>query len=206
MEGTVGEIRAFAGNFAPRTWMFCQGQQMSLSQYQVLYAIIGTIYGGDGVNTFNLPNIASRIVVGAGQGAGLSAYPLGQVNGQENHTLTSSELPAHTHQITPTYSTTAASVNISLNAVASSGAENSPVGNYLAQDSSGTDNVYANPANSPNLVNLNSNAAQLSNLSPPIPGVTIGVAGSSLPHNNIQPLLAVNYIICIEGLFLQETK
>jgi len=201
MEGTVGEIRAFAGNFAPRTWMFCQGQQMSLSQYQVLYAVIGTTYGGDGMNTFKLPNIASRIVVGAGQGVGLSAYSLGQMNGEENHTLTSSELPMHNHQIAPTFSTTAASVNISLNAVASAGAELSPVGNYLAQDSSGTDNVYASPANSPNLVDLNINAAQVSNLSPPIPNVTIGIAGSSLPHNNIQPVLAVSYIICIEGLF-----
>lgn len=201
MEGTVGEIRAFAGTFAPINWKFCQGQQMDLSQYYVLYAIIGTIYGGDGVNAFNLPNIASRIVVGAGQGPGLSAYPLGQVNGEESHTLTSSELPIHNHQITPTFSTTAASVNISLNAVASGGGLDSPVGNYLGQDTSTTDNIYASLASSPNLVDLNSNAAQVSNLSPPISSVTIGVAGSSLPHSNIQPVLAVNYIICIEGLF-----
>ncbi|AZI24175.1 phage tail protein [Pedobacter sp. G11] len=201
MEGTIGEIRAFAGNFAPRTWLFCQGQNMQLAQYQALFAIIGTNYGGDGVNTFQLPNIASRIVVGAGQGIGLSNYNLGQVTGEESHALNSLELPVHTHQITPDFSTTAASVNISLNAVASSGTEFGPVGNYLAQDSSGTNNVYANPTNSPNLVDLNSNAAQVSNLSPPIPQVVIGIAGNSLPHNNIQPVLAINYIICVDGIF-----
>ena len=167
MEGTIGEIRAFAGNFAPRTWLFCQGQSMPLNDYQALFAIIGTNYGGDGMTTFKLPNIASRIVVGAGQGAGLSNYSLGQVIGEENHALNLSELPAHNHQISATFSTTAGSVNLSLNAVASPGDQSNPADKYLAQDLN--DNIYANATNATNLVSLNSNAAKVSNLSPPIP-------------------------------------
>lgn len=199
MEGTIGEIRAFAGNFAPRTWLFCQGQSMPLNDNQALFAIIGTNYGGDGMTTFKLPNIASRIVVGAGQAPGLSNYSLGQVIGEENHALNLSELPAHNHQISPTFSTTAGSVNLSLNAVASPGDQSNPADKYLAQDLN--DNIYANATNSTNLVSLNSNAAKVSNLSPPIPQVTIGGSGNSLPHSNIQPVLAVNYIICVEGIF-----
>jgi len=201
MEGTIGEIRAFAGTFAPRTWLFCKGQDMPLNDYQALYAIIGTYYGGDGMTTFKLPNIASRIVVGAGKGNGLSNYNLGQVIGEENHTLNLSELPVHNHQISPTFSTTAGSVNLSLNAVALPGDQPGPADKYLAQDLNDLDKIYANPATATNLVSLNSNAAKVSNLSPPIPQVTIEPSGSSLPHSNIQPVLAVNYIICVEGIF-----
>ncbi|WP_293744401.1 phage tail protein [uncultured Pedobacter sp.] len=201
MEGTIGEIRAFAGNFAPQTWMFCHGQSLSISMYTPLYAILGTNYGGDGVNTFKLPNIASRIVVGAGQGQGLSHYSLGEVDGEEQHTLIQLEMPTHTHLTTQTNSTAAAAVDISLNGVAVDGTLPSPQGNYLAQDSSGNDSIYADPNNSPNLVSLDSQAVQISNLTPPRPVVTIGLAGASVPHNNIQPVLGVNYVICVEGLF-----
>jgi len=201
MEGTIGEIRAFAGNFAPQAWLFCQGQSLQINDYQTLYAITGTLYGGDGVNTFNLPNISSRIVVGTGQGAGLSNYTLGQVSGEENHALNLLELPAHTHQVTPTFSTTAASATISLNAVASPGNQALPVGHFLSEEQSGSDNIYATTSSTPNLIDLNSKAAQVSNLLPPKPQVSIGVSGSSTPHNNIQPVLAVNYIICVEGIF-----
>jgi len=199
MEGTIGEIRAFAGTYAPRNWLFCQGQSMPLNDYQALFALIGTNYGGDGMTTFKLPNIASRIVVGAGQAPGLSNYSLGQVIGEENHALNLSELPVHNHQISPTFSTTAGSVDLSLNAVASPGDQSNPADKYLAQDL--TDNIYANATKSTNLVSLNSDAAKVSNLSPPIPQVAIEVSGSSSPHNNIQPVLAVNYIICVEGIF-----
>ncbi|MCX2583533.1 phage tail protein [Pedobacter sp. MR22-3] len=201
MEGYIGEIRAFGGNFAPVNWLFCQGQSMQINEYTTLFTVIGTIYGGDGVTTYNLPNIASRTVVGAGQGTGLSAYNLGQISGEESHSLTVSELPTHNHQASATFSTTAGSAEISLNAVAAPGLEASPVGNYLAQDSSGTDNIYASEGSSTNLVSLNSKAAQVSKLSPPLATVNIGIAGSSVPHNNIQPVLAVNYIICIEGIY-----
>lgn len=201
MEGTIGEIRAFAGNFAPRTWMFCQGQSLSISIYTSLYSIIGTTYGGDGVNTFNLPNIASRIVVGVGQGPGLRSYLLGQSTGEENHVLLQTEMPMHTHATTQTNTSTVPSVDISLNGVAVDGSLPNPQGNFLAQDSSGNDSIYANPATSTNLVSLNTQALQVNNLVPPKPNVNIGIAGSSVAHTNIQPVLGANYVICVVGLF-----
>ncbi|MFF5381277.1 phage tail protein [Pedobacter suwonensis] len=201
MEGTIGEIRAFAGSFAPQTWMFCHGQSLSIAQYTALYSIVGTTYGGDGVSTFNLPNTGSRIVVGTGQGPGLRSYVLGQTTGEEGHTLLQAEMPLHTHATTPTNTSTQAAVDISLNGVAADGVLSKPQGNFLAQDSSGNDSIYANPATSPNLVSLNSQALQVANLAPPRPTVTIGIAGASLPHINVQPVLAVNYVICVQGLF-----
>jgi microcystin-dependent protein len=84
----VGEIRMFGGNFAPPNWAFCNGQQLSISQYQVLFTVIGTTYGGNGQTTFNLPNLQGRLGVGMGQGGGLSNYVLGQTAGTETVTLT----------------------------------------------------------------------------------------------------------------------
>ena len=89
----IGEIRIFAGNFAPVGWLLCQGQLLPISQYDVLFNLIGTTYGGDGQNTFALPNLASRIPYH--QGAG---YVLGQAAGVEQVTLTQQQLPVHTHQ------------------------------------------------------------------------------------------------------------
>jgi microcystin-dependent protein len=88
----IGEIRLFAGNFAPVGWLLCQGQLLPISQYDVLFNLIGTTYGGDGVETFALPNLASRIPYHQGSG-----YVLGQAGGVEQVTLTQQQLPIHTH-------------------------------------------------------------------------------------------------------------
>src|ERR1700722_5900322 len=93
----LGEIRMFGGSYAPFGWAFCGGQTMSISQNSALYNLIGTTYGGDGVNTFNLPNLLCRVPVHQGQGSGLSNYALGQQGGTETVTLTTSQLPQHTH-------------------------------------------------------------------------------------------------------------
>ena len=87
----------FAGNFAPANWLFCNGQVLAISSYPTLYQLIGTTYGGDGVNTFALPNLQSRVPVHAGQGPGLSPYVLGQQAGVETVTLTTQQIPVHTH-------------------------------------------------------------------------------------------------------------
>ncbi len=97
MEGTIGEIRMFAGNFAPRTWAFCQGQLLGIAQNTALFSILGTTYGGNGTTTFGLPDFRGRVAVGTGTGPGLSNVQLGQVAGTENNTLTTANLPAHTH-------------------------------------------------------------------------------------------------------------
>ncbi len=93
----VGQIRMFAGNFAPAGWMFCEGQLLPISQYETLFNLIGTTYGGDGISTFALPDLRGRVIIGPGQGSGLSNYVLGQEGGTESVTLTTNQIPAHSH-------------------------------------------------------------------------------------------------------------
>jgi len=92
----VGEIRMFAGNFAPAGWAFCNGAQLAISENDVLFQLIGTTYGGDGQNTFNLPDLQSRVPVHMGTGGG-SSYVIGQNGGTESITLTTSQIPVHSH-------------------------------------------------------------------------------------------------------------
>ncbi len=96
-EPFVGEIRMFAGNFAPRGWAFCDGQLLAVSQNDALFSLLGTIYGGDGRTTFGLPDLRGRIPIHAGTGPGLSPRRLGAKFGTEQETLTVSQLPGHTH-------------------------------------------------------------------------------------------------------------
>ncbi len=96
-EPFVGEIRMFAGNFAPRGWAFCDGQLLAVSQNDALFSLLGTIYGGDGRTTFGLPDMRGRIPLHAGSGPGLSPRRLGAKAGAENVTLTVNQLPSHSH-------------------------------------------------------------------------------------------------------------
>lgn len=97
--GTIGEIRLFAGNFAPRDWAFCNGQLMSIAANSALFSILGTTYGGNGTSTFALPDLRGRVPVGVGQGPGLSNRQLGEASGQETVTLTQANLPSHSHTL-----------------------------------------------------------------------------------------------------------
>ena len=94
----VGEIRLFAGNFNPNGWMFCEGQTLPISENEALFQLIGTTYGGDGQETFNLPNLASRIPIHMGTGPDGTTYQLGEMAGTEQETLTVQQIPVHTHQ------------------------------------------------------------------------------------------------------------
>ena len=98
-EPFVGEIRMFAGNFAPRGWAFCDGQLLAVSQNDALFSLLGTIYGGDGRTTFGLPDVRGRVPIHAGSGPGLSPRRLGAKGGAENVTLTVNQLPSHTHAL-----------------------------------------------------------------------------------------------------------
>lgn len=118
----VGEIRMFAGNFAPDGWYFCRGQSVAIAQEEVLFQLIGTTYGGDGESTFNLPNLASRAPMHMGNGPDGVTYPIGQMAGTEAETITTQQLPVHTHAL-------AATTNL--------GTDNAPAGNLLAQTSGG---------------------------------------------------------------------
>jgi microcystin-dependent protein len=99
MENYLGEIRIFAGNFAPQGWLFCQGQLLAISQNQALFALLGTTYGGDGQTTFSVPDLRGRAAVGLGAGPGLSPYQQGQQAGYETVTLTTAQLPVHQHPV-----------------------------------------------------------------------------------------------------------
>src|SRR5579862_3000625 len=93
----VGEIRMFAGNFAPSGWMFCEGQLLPISEYETLFNLIGTTYGGDGQSTFALPDLRGRMPNHMGLGSGLSTYILAQTGGVETVTLTTNQIPIHSH-------------------------------------------------------------------------------------------------------------
>jgi len=93
----LGEIRMFAGNFAPAGWALCQGQLLSIAQYNALFALLGTTYGGDGVNTFAVPDLRGRVPIHQGQGPGLSPYTIGEVQGAETVTVTNNQLSIHNH-------------------------------------------------------------------------------------------------------------
>jgi len=98
-EPFLGEIRIVGFNFAPRGWAFCNGQLLSIAQNTALFALIGTYYGGDGVQTFALPNLQSRFAMHAGDGAGLSQRVIGEVGGEEDVTLIAAQMPEHNHLI-----------------------------------------------------------------------------------------------------------
>ena len=128
--GFIGQVKLFSGNFAPRGWHDCDGSLLPIAQHQALFSLIGTIYGGDGQTTFALPDLRGRAVVGAGQGPGLSPYTLGQSSGVESVTLTSSQIPAHSH---------------ALQAAATLGATASPAGAVPAASPDGVGAYAATP-------------------------------------------------------------
>lgn len=113
----VGEIRLFAGNFAPAGWAFCQGQTLAISENETLFQLIGTTYGGDGQETFNLPDLSSRVPLHMGTGSDGIGYVLGEMGGVEATTLTTNQIPVHSH---------------GLFATSSAGSANSPVGRVTA--------------------------------------------------------------------------
>ena len=179
IEPYLGNVTVFAGNFAPRAWMFCQGQLLAIAQFDALFALIGTTYGGDGQSTFALPDFRSRTAVHAGQGSGLSNYVLGQTGGSENVTLLSSQMPAHNHQLL-TFS-----VKQSASTDTASGVNN-PQNAYPASGTGST--VYANASDGTTMASYSSIG-------------TTPIAGGSNPVPTIQPYLAMNYIIAVEGIF-----
>jgi microcystin-dependent protein len=97
-EPYIGEIKMFAGGFAPRGYALCDGQLLAVSQYDALFSLLGTIYGGDGRTTFGLPDLRGRVPIHAGSGPGLTPRQIGSKSGTENVTLTLNEIPSHTHQ------------------------------------------------------------------------------------------------------------
>jgi microcystin-dependent protein len=168
----VGEIRMFGGNFAPAGWEFCQGQLLAIAEFETLFNLIGTTYGGDGQSTFALPDLQSRVPIHQGTGSGgIGNYTLAQTGGVEQVTLTVQQLPIHNHSLTAT----------------NSGQTQIPTAATIPAVATSTKDgiaVYGPPV-SPTTLNPSS----------------ITSAGGSLPHDNRQPYLVVNFIISLFGIF-----
>lgn len=193
MDGTMATVMIFAGNFAPRNWEFCQGQLISIAQNSALFALIGTIYGGDGRTTFQLPDLRGRVPIGAGQGNGLSDYRLGARGGQESVALTINEMPSHNHsaQLTETAPAIISGKIATGNTGRGSSSSNSPDGNYISEIPSG----FRTGEGTGSLNGLTVNLTQ------PQYTATIGNTGGNQAHENRQPWLAMNYVICTQGMF-----
>jgi microcystin-dependent protein len=178
-EPFLGQVEIFAFNYAPKGWTFCSGQLLSIQQNTALFSLLGTNYGGNGTNNFGLPDLRGRVSIGAGQGPGLSNYVLGQVGGEEGHTLLQGEMGMHNHSLNVN-STTGASNNT-----------NAPSGTVLGQTigvpaQGSTFNLY-----------LYNSGAPGGTLDPH----TIGFSGGSQPHPNQMPYLTMNFSIALVGIF-----
>lgn len=167
-EPFIAEIRIFAGNFAPRSWAFCNGQLLPVSQNTALFSLIGTTYGGDGRTTTALPNLKGRAPMHPGRGPGLTSRRLGQRGGSEMSSLSEAQMPSHTH--TAEASNDGAGFNDPSNArVLGRG----PTRFSAYYNATGTATAMRNLANT----------------------------GGSQPHNNMQPFIAMNFIIALQGLY-----
>jgi microcystin-dependent protein len=164
----IGEIRAFAGNFAPAGWALCNGQLLPISQNTALFSLLGTTYGGDGKSNFALPNLQGSMPLGAGAGPGLTPRNLGETGGEVNHALSLSEMPPHNH------------------AVQSAAAPDStqPTPTSLLSRSGDNAALYHGPTNPAAMA-----------------AVAVQANGAGWPHNNLPPVLALNFIIAMQGIF-----
>jgi len=169
----LGQILLVGFNFAPQGWAFCNGQLLPINQFQALFALLGTTYGGNGQTTFALPDLRSRVPVHMGQGNGLSLYQIGEIAGVESVTLSTAQMPGHVHAIHADQAPAAVVQTPANNFLAAGIASGRPADNYSPTLSS---QVSLNPA-------------------------SVTSVGGSQPHNNIQPVLAMNYIIALQGIF-----
>ena len=176
MEGVLAVVTCFAADFAPRFWALCNGQILQINTNQALFSLLGTTYGGNGVQTFALPDMRGRTAVSQGQGPGLSSYTLGEKIGTEAVTLTINNMPPHTH--------TGAS-SFKLQADGNPGTDPAPDFNYPANFA----NAYA-PAPTSGVT-----------MQPPAYTGTINAAGGGQPLPILSPYLGMNYIICLQGIF-----
>lgn len=195
MEAYMSMITAYGCNFTIRSWGACRGSLIAISQNTALYSLIGTAFGGDGRSTFGLPDLQGRSPVGEGQGAGLSNIRLGEKSGQETVTLNITNLPSHNHGLNLTGQTGPAtgSLKVSTNA----GSSPDPSGNFLGAGG-GPFQPYASSMSSPagaqqDVIEVPAQQVQIS-------GQT-GNAGGNLPFNIRNPYQAVNYQICMYGLY-----
>jgi microcystin-dependent protein len=195
MEVYMGYVMYFAGSFAPQNFALCLGQTLAISHYSALFSLLGTTYGGNGTNTFMLPHLGGRTIVGTGQSPGVSHnYTWGEVAGTEQTTLLSSQMPMHVHALTQ------GTANVGVQAVTDNTTANTTdtpeAGARLGicYDSQGgttvTPAIYVPAGTGGNTVNL---ASQVSG--------STNIAGGSQPLSLMQPYLAMNAVIAMQGLY-----
>jgi microcystin-dependent protein len=173
----VGQITFFPYNFAPFGWAQCAGQVLAISQNTALFSLIGVQFGGNGTSTFALPDLRGRVSLGMGQLIGGSDYVIGELGGAEVVTVLSSEMPAHTH---------------SLNASTTQGTVDDPNGAYLSAPFVGGGKGGGGSTGDP----YNPGSANTTLTQP-----SISIAGSTLPHQNMQPTLTLTPCIALQGVY-----
>jgi len=180
MDEYLGIIKLFAGTYAPQNYMMCNGQLLSIAQYTALYSLIGTIYGGDGRVTFALPNLQGMVAVGAGASSSGSRYEPGQIGGTETTQLKATNIPPHTHTAKFGVSSANATASVATNnsVIATPGSNAGRQFNASLGFNEATPDMALSPST-----------------------VTIGVTGGGEPIGLMQPFLAMNYIICVNGLW-----
>jgi len=169
----TGEIKLFAGNFAPYGWAFCDGSTLKIDDYQELYLLYSTMFGGDGQTTFGLPDLRDRLPIGIGQGPGLTPRHLGEMGGEEDVTLQVAHLPKHNHGV------------MASNASATTTTPGPGVG--LATPSDPLVQPYSHSASATGAFDSYADA-------------TIGNAGAGQPHGNLMPSVGINYIVALQGV------
>jgi microcystin-dependent protein len=181
MDPFIGQISMFGFDWAPRGWARCDGQLLPIAQYQSLFALIGTIYGGDGRTTFALPGLRGRVGVHSGQGAGLNSRPIGQKTGHQTTILNTNNMPAHSHT---------AVVGGDVKMPVSDGDPNTDAiaGAYLTNQST---DFYHDTASTGEFAGALSNQIT----------VTVANTGSATDFNNMQPFQVINYCIALVGVF-----
>lgn len=175
MEPFIGQIQLFGFNFAPRGWAKCEGQLLSISQNTALFSLLGTTFGGDGRTTFALPDLRSRVAVGAGRGAGLSDWNEGQKGGSETNTLNVNQMPSHDHGF---------SGSVSIPVSQEDADQDEAAGHFLANGS-----FYHNQGDG------------TYGTGPVAVAGTVANNGGNQSVNNIQPSLGLNYCIALTGIF-----
>ncbi|MEW7277695.1 tail fiber protein [Aquimarina sp. 2201CG1-2-11] len=200
MDGNIGEIRLFAGNFAPRAWAYCNGQLLAISQNTALFSIIGTTYGGDGRTTMGLPDLRGRVPISEGTGPGLSTHRLGARGGTETVTLTTAHMANHFHQVSKTG---ALEVNTVIRTSSQDGDHSVPTPNSVL---AGAKDINGDP------INIYSSNPD-SNLDPSVSpstvidqqNISVLPTGGQQPTTIMQPYLTLHYIICLQGVFPQRS-
>ncbi len=184
----LGQIQQFGFNFPPQGWAQCGGQLLSIAQNTALFALVGTQYGGNGQTTFGLPDLRGRSAINQGQGPSLSNYVIGQTGGTENVTLSTAQLPSHTHPVTNNPA--------GMNASSSKATAQSPTTGAIfgrSVDNTGTllPLIYLPAGTTPNVA-LGLNIAG---------SIQVGNTGSGTPVSVLSPFLVVNFSIALQGIF-----